>query len=295
MRTGRSQRAAGLLLPGFRKGIEMQNHSKNAFTLVELLVVVAIIALLVSILLPALGKAREEAKRTVCVSNLRSTMLSSMTYMVDNKDKFPHQNAAKVYNGHRYISHGLTSPNPDTGLCWAYNLLNYLDLEKNPELLHCPSLQKDVMEDENVNEIPLTYLANGVVTTFGGSRIRRTSDFIVIADGYSSMYGVGTHPYFNTFNGCDPEKPTEDKVYGVNWMRQVNATPDDMTYGLYNEYASRPHDGGRNYAFMDGHVQYLKYGEATCGMFGLEILGRRNALEEDVAASDMRRRGYIAY
>ncbi len=62
---------------------------KKAFTLIELLVVVAIIALLISILLPSLAKARELSKQTVCTSNVRSVGTSCYIYQEDNLGVFP--------------------------------------------------------------------------------------------------------------------------------------------------------------------------------------------------------------
>jgi len=68
----------------------MNAHRKRrtGFTLIELLVVVSIIALLISILLPALGKAREQAKAAICLSNLRQIGLASETYLVDNDGRY---------------------------------------------------------------------------------------------------------------------------------------------------------------------------------------------------------------
>jgi prepilin-type N-terminal cleavage/methylation domain-containing protein len=60
-----------------------------AFTLIELLVVVAIIAILVGITMPALGNARETARRVKCAANLRSQGLALHLYMADSKDVLP--------------------------------------------------------------------------------------------------------------------------------------------------------------------------------------------------------------
>ncbi len=60
-------------------------HSKNAFTLIELLVVISIIALLLSILVPSLGKAKQSAQKVVCRSNLRQVGIAHIMYLDDNK------------------------------------------------------------------------------------------------------------------------------------------------------------------------------------------------------------------
>ncbi len=62
---------------------------ETGFTLIELLVVISIIALLLSILLPALSKAKEQAIKIRCASSLRQIAIATFTYAVDNNDKLP--------------------------------------------------------------------------------------------------------------------------------------------------------------------------------------------------------------
>ncbi len=65
-------------------------HRRRGFTLIEVLVVVAIIALLISILLPSLARAREEARILVCKTRMREMFLGHTFYAATNKGVFPH-------------------------------------------------------------------------------------------------------------------------------------------------------------------------------------------------------------
>ena len=87
-----------------------------AFTLIELLVVISIITLLISILLPVLGNARENTKRVYCLSNLRQIGVASHTYAVDNRyflpqDDGPYDPTTAVLGGQLRLGFGVDGGN----------------------------------------------------------------------------------------------------------------------------------------------------------------------------------------
>jgi prepilin-type N-terminal cleavage/methylation domain-containing protein len=83
-------------------------RKRNAFTLVELLVVIGIIAVLIGILLPVLGRAQAQARTTACMSNLRQIGVALRAYANDNRDHYPDKVGVGNWSFRR--KPGLTEP-----------------------------------------------------------------------------------------------------------------------------------------------------------------------------------------
>jgi prepilin-type N-terminal cleavage/methylation domain-containing protein len=101
---------------------------KNAFTLIELLTVVAILALLIAIILPSLGKARSQTKRTACAAHLRQVGIGLLAYLQDNRDRMPHISYMPSYG-----PAPLTTDEP----IYLADVLKR-QLNKQEEVLKCP-------------------------------------------------------------------------------------------------------------------------------------------------------------
>lgn len=102
---------------------------RRGFTLIELLVVISIIAILIAILLPALGVARDSAKKTQCLVNLRQLATSSVAFAADNNGQTPPRsdNGRDIYQHHQnlyqvlYLDGSATTVRDDREFVRNYN------------------------------------------------------------------------------------------------------------------------------------------------------------------------------
>ncbi len=102
-----------------------QPRSRLGFTLIELLVVISIIAVLVSLISPAVQSAREAARRTQCLNNIRNLGLACINFAGGNGDKFPLLESSPIVGGSRQ---GVTTAAPfNSGMSWAGQIIGYLD------------------------------------------------------------------------------------------------------------------------------------------------------------------------
>ncbi len=129
----------------------------RAFTLIELLVVVSIITLLIAILLPSLGRAREQAREAACLSNMKQLAAGTTLYMSDHGDRLPISPGEKIVyssdlEGHKVASVLTTCHWGGRRAGWLHGagpetekrpLTSYLytdaDLDSPTEVFRCPS------------------------------------------------------------------------------------------------------------------------------------------------------------
>lgn len=154
---------------------------RSAFTLIELLVVVAIIALLISILLPSLASAREGARASVCLSNCKQLGNAVLMYTVDNKLCLPGPVHNPIYHSTAdVLALELQSGTPPATLYYSVNLPAYLskylaDSSKSAKLVDkvatCPTADRIPVQSSGAAQAPMYRLPAGHYVANTGGKI----------------------------------------------------------------------------------------------------------------------------
>ena len=208
----------------------VSNGSKTrpAFTLIELLVVIAIIAILAAILFPVFARARENARRASCQSNLKQIGLGILQYVQDYDEKYPQSRTSNVaFNGYN----NATAP-------WHLVIQPYV---KSVQLFQCPSntaagsgTKMNYTNNGNGDQIPVSYVCAGTdYPTYWGGRPMMTQNYGVAASEVN--YPATTIMVGEALNRQDPEY-----------------------FDNYNDMRMQNHLGTTNFLFADGHVKALK-------------------------------------
>ena len=243
----------------------MKQDSKNnpapAFTLIELLMVIAIIAILAAMLLPVLSQAKSRAQNTICMNNLKQLTLCQHLYVLDNNDFFPPNNPGASFtvttNGDVFTYSLKQSWLPDPDAVTEINpsnIINGLLFTYNTSLpiYHCPSDQS-TLETEDGTPLPqLRWRSYNMSQSVNGNPDPTYAPYLPAWTKYTFV----RHPIpAELFVLIDENAGTiQDANYG--------APPLGSPYFYSNMWWDMPsdrHGQGANISFVDGHAEHWKW------------------------------------
>jgi prepilin-type N-terminal cleavage/methylation domain-containing protein len=249
------------------------NRPKRAFTLVELLVVVSIIALLIAILLPSLKRAREQAKDTLCRANLKQLGLCTHYYAQDNKDRLPwiQGNAPPLWSSGPYRQY--------------QQIIRYWPYVKQLKLFICPSAKTpSTSKVPNYGAPPTGGGPPASVTSY--QQPAEASYFNVIKNDaeFEALYNRRAFPNIKLPTGAGPKMVPElfTEYWFNDWgsgatyidpITRANRKIVQISGGLVNQiphvnYAVvisdaiqwyPRHHGNDHFMFLDTHVEQLPW------------------------------------
>ncbi|HEX8553059.1 MAG TPA: DUF1559 domain-containing protein [Abditibacteriaceae bacterium] len=223
---------------------------RRAFTLIELLVVIAIIAILAAILFPVFARARENARRASCQSNLKQVALSLRQYTQDYDERFPGwytNNDGGTPFG--YQMSNAVGPNTDKG--WTELIQPYM---KSKQILQCPSEPSPPAPDTS-NGWALTPTVYGY------------SDYFLNANVGGRRVGIANEQ--PTDGGINESQLAASSLTILNGDGFAFASEHQMSSWPYNSLDPgqfRRHLSGNNFSFCDGHVKWYRPEKITTSL-----------------------------